>query len=91
MNQQQLVQMQADMPGFQAQLAAANALATQAQVAAQQAQADNVVQVALIAQQRIDLVAAQALAARCSGSDSWGSASGSSSNATCGCTTHHRC
>jgi multidrug efflux pump subunit AcrA (membrane-fusion protein) len=64
MNQQQLVQMQADFAGFQAQLAAANALATQAQAAAQQAQADNVVQATLIAQQQIDLTAAQALAAQ---------------------------
>jgi multidrug efflux pump subunit AcrA (membrane-fusion protein) len=64
MNQQQFVQMQANITALQAQVTAANAMATQAQADAQQAQAANVAQAAIVAQQQIDLVAAQALAAQ---------------------------
>jgi hypothetical protein len=64
MNQQQFDQMQTDMLAMQAQLQNANALATQAQAAAQAAQNATAAQAAIVAQQQIDLVAAQALAAQ---------------------------
>jgi RES domain-containing protein len=64
MNQQQFDQMQNDMLAMQAQLPNANAIATQAQAAAQAAQNATVAQAAIVAQQQIDLVAAQALAAQ---------------------------